>query len=223
MLHTQCPVPAGWPSLASQQVRSVAAPCTVLSCVLGARRRLLHNTHAGHLQQACDKRIYHSSFVNDSRINYVTLLREPVQHTISGFYYTNMLRARENMTLLTVRRYAQLYGNIHTKVRAKGRKAAAHASADAHEPWALHSPSCRHCRMRLTFCTTPMSAVVTGRDPCPDPCVSAAVQMLGGVYLLASVRDEQMPGLLERARQNLYSMAFFGLTDHWYAGARSRA
>jgi hypothetical protein len=39
--------------------------------------------------------------------------------------------------------------------------------------------------------------------------------MLGGVYLLTGVDDVDMPNVLARARENLNSTVFFGVSDHW--------
>ncbi len=58
----------------------------------------------GHLI-ACDFR-YHASYDPSPKWNYATLLREPVQHAVSGFFYTNMLRKGNNQTELTVEEYA---------------------------------------------------------------------------------------------------------------------
>jgi hypothetical protein len=57
----------------------------------------------GHLI-ACDFR-YHASFDPSPKWNYATLLREPVQHATSGFFYTNMLRRANNQTEFSVQQY----------------------------------------------------------------------------------------------------------------------
>lgn len=106
----------------------------------------------GHLI-ACDFR-YHASFDPSPKWNYATLLREPVQHATSGFFYTNMLRRANNQTEFSVQQYTARYRNLQTK-------------------------------------------------------------MLGGVYLLTGVDDVDMPNVLARARENLNSTVFFGVSDHW--------
>ena len=71
----------------------------------------------GHLG-ACRKQRYHDPFNVHRPYNYVTLLRDPVKHAISGFSYTNELRRRQNDTAIDVAEYIHTFGNLHVKVRA---------------------------------------------------------------------------------------------------------
>ncbi len=46
----------------------------------------------------------------------MTLLREPLEHAESGFFYTNALKRSRQEPELTVEEYMELLGNLHVKV-----------------------------------------------------------------------------------------------------------
>jgi hypothetical protein len=71
----------------------------------------------GALRQACNKKRYHDYYHTTGPSNYVTLLRQPIEHAISGLSYTNKLRASSGQEPMSVTDYVALISNIHVKVR----------------------------------------------------------------------------------------------------------
>ena len=67
--------------------------------------------------EACSKVRYHSQFHVSHPWNYVTLLREPTAHAVSGYFYTNGVRRSKNQTQVSVQEYVSALGNLHVKVR----------------------------------------------------------------------------------------------------------
>lgn len=70
----------------------------------------------GALRQACNKKRYHDYYHTTGPSNYVTLLRQPIEHAISGLSYTNKLRASSGQEPMSVTDYVALISNIHVKM-----------------------------------------------------------------------------------------------------------
>jgi hypothetical protein len=93
----------------------------------------------GYLE-ACSKTRYHMRWRQSPRWNYVTLLRNPLEQAVSGYFYTNSILREHNATPMSVQEYVKHYHNVHVKVRrcGLGEHVVLHVRSPCHR---CHSPS----------------------------------------------------------------------------------